>query len=255
MKDLNVTESLDNPRIKEIIFKKITLPLFITSFKNIKRDFCGLPIMISWQAIHEGERKIYNNEVGNIKKVLNNSLFFSAVSKKGFNLNKSIPFKIKFLILTKSSEKPKKSEILKNGESLSKPSKAIQFTSLKSNVDNIKDIIVYYLVEKENFESPIYEFKVVDTNSSEKYDIYQQFYKDIYKSLNKYVNEYWYFFNTDKTLNKIYFKDIKNMKPNSISIHLDDIGHELLASSLHENLKEIINNLSSFENIPRCNYK
>ena len=51
------------------------------------------------------KRKIYNNEVGNIKKVLNNSLFFS-VSK--FNLNKSIPFKIKFLILTKSGKKPQK---------------------------------------------------------------------------------------------------------------------------------------------------
>jgi len=54
-----------NDAVSKQIFYNISRPVFIDSFKSIKRDFCGLPIMIAWQAIHYGERLIYNNLTGN----------------------------------------------------------------------------------------------------------------------------------------------------------------------------------------------
>lgn len=42
-------------------FDEISYPSILKSMKAIKRDFCGIPIVFSLQAIHEGERSLYDN--------------------------------------------------------------------------------------------------------------------------------------------------------------------------------------------------
>ncbi len=105
-------------RLKPALYRDVALPSFIENFKAIKRDFCGIPIMIAWQAIHDGERTNYDRWLANFDPQTNpvavlERVNMQAVRVRFYNPEKRI---IHFAIRHRGAAKPTWQEVIRSNK-------------------------------------------------------------------------------------------------------------------------------------------
>lgn len=249
-------------RLNQAIYNKFLVPLFIENFKAIKRDFCDIPILLAWQAIHIGERNIYNNLFKNNEYTSRAlpPISFSAITKHGFNINKQTQSAVYYLITDQNARTPSVETLLSKGKILQNPSIGIPLNSLSNTLKNkaldITDLRVHFLVKDKKFRESVEtnKIKVLTNEEQQTYirrnDIYQNFYKTVKEKLRRYRNDYWYFSNIDWIANVRASKKLK--ENNSISIHLDNDGNSLVTQILLEKINPIITALKLGPIQPKC---
>ena len=234
------------------IFEKVSKPLFVKSFKEIKRDFCGVPIFLAWQAIHIGERNIYNEMVGQNPLNYRSALSLSAITEMGANLNRTIDQEV-FFMVAPSTESWSKTEIIKQGTQLKNPSVVLHFNDLRK-IGPLKKLVINFTVNMGNSFSQVFQVNFQNLLTQKKTgndnDMYTKFYQYIRKELEGYFNDGWIFLNTDRILNSKSNSDL--VKQNAISIHLNDKGHEALSRILQTHVGDVITKLISADRTPKC---
>ncbi|MBD21415.1 MAG: hypothetical protein CMM37_10280 [Rhodospirillaceae bacterium] len=234
------------------IFEKVSKPIFVKSFKEIKRDFCGVPIFLAWQAIHKGERYIYNTMVGLNVPNYRSALSMSAITKMGANLDRTINKEI-FFMVAPPTESWSKNDIIKQGTQLKNPSVVLNFNDLQK-IGPLKNLVINFTVNLGNSFSQVFQVNFQDLltqkNTGNGIDIYTKFYQYIRKELEGYFNDGWIFLNTDRILNSNSYSNL--VEQNAISIHLHDKGHEALSQLLQLHVRDVITKLRSGDSTPKC---
>lgn len=64
LKQFNLLDEKGGPLDKMELYERMTRPYFASAMKSIKRDFCGIPIVLVRQTIHPGENKFYETWYG-----------------------------------------------------------------------------------------------------------------------------------------------------------------------------------------------
>jgi hypothetical protein len=71
-------------------------------------------------------------------------------------------------------------------------------------------------------------------------NVYERFYGEQQEALQGYMNDDWWFIYTDERINERRAAGTVELKESSIAVHLDDLGHKLVADILHDELLDVV---------------
>lgn len=234
------------------IYKKIVKPTFVRNFKSIKREFCGIPIALFFQPVHQGERFIYQQLFSELS-VSNPPVYFMGEAKKNLRLNN--PYKKTINISKYNSNKTLHS--FKN-----ETNKTIDISHLLSN-NKIEDIEnLNYNFINDNEEKVIGKIETLFELMFKEKNVYRDFYFHISSELNNFMNDDWLFFDLDKyfhddksfSSDKTFIKFLNHPKlmEDSIGIHLDDLGHQVVSKIIYLKIKDLIFKYINEKKINKC---
>lgn len=242
LQDLHVDTK--HGRLMTALYRDVAAPMFVHHFEAIKRDFCGIPIMIAWQAIHNGERTLYDRWLTDFEPKTNPVAYIDGVNTQEVAMHFYNPENriIHLLALPPDAKKPTWDDVVYSDTSYHQADgtmtikhkfgviPAVYYAMETTPADQTKEVYLAYTV------TAIYAFRRQN-------GVYQHFYQFTKAALDHYMNPYWYFLNVDKLANSIDTTTVPDMKPTSIAVHLDDVGQEVVAGIIHDNLEPIARNL------------
>ena len=236
------------------VFKKIIKTTFVRSFKSVKRDFCGIPIALFFQPVHEGERIIYEKMFSDLNSKSNPPIYFMGDAKTSLTINN--PYNKKINIFFKNKE----AKILYTFKGEDKKTFEISSIFSKDDLKNKNDLMYNFinddgqkvLGQVQNFFDIIHK----------KENLYRNFYGYVSEELNNYMNSDWLLFDLDKHFqdNKMFSKDKvfvtflndPSLMEDSIGIHLDNLGHRIVAKEMYLKLKKPITKYINQKNHNNC---
>ena len=116
LRDLGVDTS--RGRLKTAIYRDAVIPMFAAHFESIKRDFCGIPIMLAWQAVHEGERSLYDQWLTDFDPHTNPIALVSSLNTQEVRMRFYNPEKrtVHFFVSTPNAAKPGWDDLMRSSE-------------------------------------------------------------------------------------------------------------------------------------------
>lgn len=249
-RDLGI--NTENSTASQAIYENFTKKAFEKSIKAIKRDFCGIPIIWALQAIHAGDRDIYEKNLAHFNEKTNPPVSFP--DSNSHNLVQKFPFfkDADIYVLGVSDNiknKPVFDDVVGKGKSI----KTTNVTDIKSDNNDVKYTKLYYadISDKQKNVFEVINLKDVYANQL-KAGIYQEFFKDVRRNVDGYMNKYWYFINVDSQANSADYEQYQGKQYNSVAVHLDDVGHQIVTEILSKSLKPIIDKHISSNTWPKC---
>jgi lysophospholipase L1-like esterase len=251
-------------RAMPAVYRNATVPMFISHFKAIKRDFCGIPIMLAWQSVSEAERTLYDRWFGEYDTQTNplvvvDSVDWQKAQLRFYNVEKR---NIRFAVRPFGAPKPTWEEVDRSGKAYNLSEGVVTVEhggvvddSNRADGQERKPPVVYYIVEpgltadKKDVhvaytEIELYRFR-------EEKGVYQLFFRRSRAALGGYMNAHWYFVNVDRLVSRI-DRSTPRMANAVITVHMDDVGQEVVAGIIGEHLAPVVRDLAKTGNRPGC---
>lgn len=252
LRDLNVDTS--KGRLMTALYRDGAAPMFVEHFKAIKRDFCGIPIMFALQAIHAGERKLYDMWLTDFNPQTNPIAILNGITPQEASVTLYNPEKriVHFIVRASNAAKPSWEDAVQSGTGYDQVDGTIV---IKHNLGALKPML-YYALEKAPADQTSGVYTAYQEDALNQFrrqnGVYQQFYRDSAAALKQYMNPYWYFVNVDKIANDIDPASVPDMKSTSIAVHLDDVGQVAVAGIIHDSLQPVVRKLIHDTQKPAC---
>jgi hypothetical protein len=269
MRDLGVDTTRGRPMTA--LYRDGAAPMFVTHFKAIKRDFCGIPIMLAWQALHDGERALYDRWLTDFDPQTNPVVALESLNQAEASIQFHNPENrvVHFAIRGRNAGKPTWDEVIgsSDGYDQAEGRAKIPYKAAATKADRVsaqasesandqQPAYVYYAMEPtlgDDSRSVYLAYEESELNTfRRKRGIYQKFIAHNEAALDGYLNRYWYFVNVDRVANAIDPATVADMTPTSIAVHLDDVGQEIVASIIAERLEPVVRDLIQTGNRPAC---